>query len=52
VDEWVDKLSQLIESSELRLQFGTEGRKTIEERYSFNSQKATYLELFRDVAAG
>ncbi|MEI6764979.1 MAG: glycosyltransferase family 4 protein [Bacteroidota bacterium] len=52
VDEWVEKLSQLIESPGLRLQFGTQGRKTIEERYSFNSQKATYLELFRDVAAG
>jgi glycosyltransferase involved in cell wall biosynthesis len=33
-DEWVDKLSALIEDKELRKKFGQAGRKTLENRYS------------------
>lgn len=45
--EWEMLLTQLIENSELRKTLGAEGRKTIEERYSINSQKERYVELIR-----
>lgn len=38
-DEWVEKLSLLIESEELRNSIGKEGEKTIVEKYSVNIQK-------------
>lgn len=41
--EWIDCLSQLIESVELRQRFGTAARKTIEERYSVSSQEDNLL---------
>lgn len=33
-DEWVSKLTSLIENQELRTRLGSEGRKTVEEKYS------------------
>jgi glycosyltransferase involved in cell wall biosynthesis len=42
---WIEKLSLLIDSFELRKKLGKAGRKTIEERFSFDSQKNKYLEL-------
>jgi glycosyltransferase involved in cell wall biosynthesis len=48
-DEWVDKLSQLIESFELRKKLGEEGRKTVVERFSFHSQKNNYLRNFNEL---
>jgi len=44
-DEWIEKISLLIENPELRKTIGTEARKTVEERYSVNSQKDKYLSL-------
>lgn len=49
-EEWIEKISQLIESSELREKLGKKGKETIEQRYSVESQKNVYLELFREVA--
>lgn len=46
-EEWVYILSRLIEDAALRKQIGLEGRKTVEERYSFHSQKEKYLQIFR-----
>jgi len=46
-EEWVDILSRLIEDAALRKQIGLKGRKTVEERYSFHSQKEKYLQIFR-----
>jgi len=43
VEEWISKLSLLVESFDLRLKFGNEGKKTVEDRYSFNSNKMLYL---------
>jgi glycosyltransferase involved in cell wall biosynthesis len=45
-DEWVDKLSQLIESVELRRKLGTAGRETVVKHYSVEANKAKYLRLF------
>jgi len=47
--EWIDKLSRLIESKELRLKLGEAGRETVVGRYSFNSQKEIYLSLFKNL---
>jgi glycosyltransferase involved in cell wall biosynthesis len=46
VDEWVEKISRLIENESLRVQIGREARNTVSERYSVESQKKRYLELF------
>ncbi|MBR5956744.1 MAG: glycosyltransferase family 4 protein [Salinivirgaceae bacterium] len=41
--EWIDCLSQLVESVELRRRLGEAARKTIDERYSVRSQEANLL---------
>lgn len=44
-EEWFDLLSQLIDSFDLRQRLGKAGRKTVEEKYSVESQKGKYLEV-------
>ena len=48
-EEWVHKISQLVESFELRKKLGLQGRKTVVESYSFDSQKNNYLNSFNDL---
>ncbi|MBM3261434.1 glycosyltransferase family 4 protein [Candidatus Kaiserbacteria bacterium] len=36
-DEWVEKLSQLLQDKHLRERLGREGQKTVQERYSFDA---------------
>ncbi len=48
-DEWFDKLFALIESAELRKQLGSAARKTVEDRYSVESQKNNYLNHFHEL---
>lgn len=45
VDEWVAKISQLIESQELRLTVGRKARQTVVEKYSFDAWKETYRDV-------
>jgi glycosyltransferase involved in cell wall biosynthesis len=49
VEEWVEKISRLVESKEFHDKMGKEARWTVEERYSVNSQKENYLQLFREL---
>ncbi len=49
IEEWIAKLSSLIESAELRNQIGRSGRKTVEENYSVASQEKKYLKYFDDI---
>ena len=48
-EEWVAKLSELIESKELREKIGKEGRKTIVKQYSVDANKQKYLDLFNQL---
>jgi glycosyltransferase involved in cell wall biosynthesis len=47
--EWVDKLTRLIDDPELRRTMGTEARRTVEARYSVHAWKDRYLQLFQDL---
>lgn len=48
-EEWIKKLSLLIESPELRQKFGKAGRKTIIDKYSVEANKQKYFEAFNRV---
>lgn len=48
-EEWINKISQLIESFDLRKKLGSKARETIIERYSVESQKNNYLKHFNDL---
>lgn len=43
--EWVEKLSLLLSNRELRERFGSEGRKTVEERYAAKKHALRVLEI-------
>jgi glycosyltransferase involved in cell wall biosynthesis len=49
VDEWVDKLSRLIEQEELRLKIGNAARKTVVDEYSIIANQDLYLQYFNEV---
>ena len=46
VHQWVEKLSLLIDSAELRNNIGQNGRKTVVSKYSINANKELYLKYF------
>ena len=48
-DEWVEKLTALLHSAELRKRFGFAGRQTVEAKYSARSQVPRVLEVFKSV---
>jgi glycosyltransferase involved in cell wall biosynthesis len=48
-NEWVDKLSSLIDSKELRETIGREGRKTVVSEFSVEANKNLYLRYFNQV---
>lgn len=45
-NEWVNKISLLINNPEIWINIGFQGKQTIEEQYSFNAWKDKYLQLF------
>jgi glycosyltransferase involved in cell wall biosynthesis len=48
-DEWFGRLSELIDSGDLRARLGEAARKTVIERYSVQSQRGRYVELFSEL---
>ena len=48
-EEWVQKLSQLIEDAELRRRMGVNGRTTVEERYAIRVNAHRYLDILERV---
>jgi glycosyltransferase involved in cell wall biosynthesis len=48
-DEWIGKLSLLIENPQLRQRIGLAGRKTVEERYSVKVNVPKFLEILHNV---
>jgi len=48
-EEWIERLSQLIENETLRERFGFMGRKTVEERYSVKVNGPKLLEILQKV---
>ena len=48
-EEWVEKLTLLIENPDLRKKLGDAGRKTVEEKYSVEANKHKWLEAFQSV---
>jgi glycosyltransferase involved in cell wall biosynthesis len=48
-DEWVEKLSRLLHSAELRRRLGEAGRATVQEKYSAIAQTPRVYEIFKSV---
>jgi len=48
-EEWIEKLSKLIESKELREQLGEAGKQTIIKYYSVNTQQKIILDVFNEL---
>lgn len=48
-EDWVEKLSLLIDSLELRIKFSINGRKTVEEKYSVFANSGKYLDAVKSV---
>jgi glycosyltransferase involved in cell wall biosynthesis len=46
--EWIEKISLLIEDAELRKKIGKAARKTVEERFSVNSHRETFLSIIKN----
>jgi len=51
-EEWVQKLSLLIESSELRKNLGKAGRQTVIEKYSVEANKHKWVNAFQNAIHG
>ena len=51
-EEWVERLSRLVEDAELRRELGQAGRRTVEEKYSLETQAPRLLTVLERVAAG
>jgi len=50
-DQWIEKLSSLIEDPELRHAMGLAARKTVEERYSVKANAPKFLDVIKEVHA-
>lgn len=48
-EEWIEKISRLIEDSELRKRIGFAGRKTVEANFSVKANAPKYLEIIKKV---
>ena len=46
-DEWIDKISHLIDDEDLRKKIGRAGRKTVEEKFSVKVNAPKYLDIIK-----
>ena len=46
-EEWIEKLSKLIEDSNLRRNIGLQGRKIVEERYSLKVNSQIFVSIIK-----
>ena len=51
-EEWVDKLSLLVERPDLRRELGMRGRHLVEERFALNVKGPSFVSLLQGIAAG
>jgi glycosyltransferase involved in cell wall biosynthesis len=51
-DQWVEKISLLVESSQLRQKLGAAGRQTVIDHYSVEANKKKWLSAFENVIHG
>lgn len=47
--EWVDKVSRLVEDAELRARMGSAARRTVEDRYSLRAWQDRYVAYFNEL---
>lgn len=52
LDEWIARLTQLVDDPALRARLGAEGRRTVEERYSAPASAAVLARALRTVVGG
>lgn len=50
-EEWVNKISALIENPELRIKIGKAARQTVLDKYSVESQQRNYLKYFDEITS-
>lgn len=50
-EEWIEKISRLIEEKELRKKMGISGKKTVEEEFSVEANKDKWLDAFTNSSA-
>lgn len=48
-EEWLEKLSTLIENADLRRSFGIAGRKTVEEKFSIHANKEKFFAVLNEL---
>ena len=50
-EEWIDSLSRLVESAELRVRIGTAARREVEERYSLQKLGPEFVQILQEIAS-
>jgi glycosyltransferase involved in cell wall biosynthesis len=48
-EEWIEKISRLVQDPALRRRVGAEGRRVVEDRYSIRANSAIYLDVLTSV---
>lgn len=50
IDDWADKISDLVDHPKKRMKMGLTGRKLVEEKYSLQAQAPKYLAILKKIA--